>query len=84
MRSRHRKTLAAVLARPVRGDVRWSEIEALLLALGAELEEGQGSRVRILLHGRVAVFHRPHPSPETDKGALKRLAEFLRQAGVTP
>jgi len=45
-------------------------VETLFVALGAEVEEGAGSRVRIILRNQVAVFHRPHPGKETDKGAL--------------
>nr|WP_210306246.1 type II toxin-antitoxin system HicA family toxin [Methylorubrum rhodinum] len=50
-------------------------------ALGAALSEGRGSRLRINLNGIDAVFHRPHPRPETDKGALKAVRRFLREAG---
>ena len=54
----------------------------LLLALGAELSEGSGSRVRVALNGVRAVFHRPHPQKETDKGAVKSVRRFLQEAGI--
>ena len=82
--SKHRKTLNAVFEDPVRSNVRWADVEKLLRALGAELSEGRGSRVRIYLGGIRAVFHRPHPEPETDKGALKSVRRFLTEAGVEP
>jgi hypothetical protein len=81
---KHRKTLEAVYENPVRSNVAWSDIEKMLLALGAELSEGSGSRVRIALRGVRAVFHRPHPQKETDKGALMSMRRFLIEAGVTP
>jgi hypothetical protein len=40
--------------------------------------------VRVYLMGVRAVFHRPHPEPETDKGALKSMRRFLREAGIRP
>jgi len=55
-----------------------------LLALGAELSEGSGSRVRLALNGVRAVFHRPHPQNETDKGAVKSMRRFLKEAGIEP
>lgn len=55
-----------------------------LNALGAELSEGRGSRVRVYLNGVRAVFHRPHPRKETDKGALKAVRRFLIIAGIEP
>lgn len=84
MSKRHRKTLEAVFENPVRSNVVWSDIERMLQALGAELSEGRGSRVRIALRGLRAVFHRPHPQKETDKGALMSMRRFLTEAGVTP
>ncbi len=82
--SRHRKTLERIFATPVQANIPWQEIESLFIALGAEIYEGSGSRVRILLNGVVATFHRPHPQKETDKGAIVRVRVFLRDAGVKP
>ena len=82
--NRHRRTLTAIFADPVRSNVKWSDVEALLKACGAEISEGKGSRVRIALKGVRAVFHRPHPQKETDKGALRSVRRFLSEAGVKP
>ena len=82
MNKRHEKVLALIFENPVRADVSWAEIESLLVALGAELSEGRGSRVRIALNGVRAVFHRPHPKKETDKGALQSMRRFLQETGV--
>ena len=84
MNAKHRRTLQDIFARPERADIAWRDIESLLLALGAELSEGNGSRVRIALHGVRAVFHRPHPQKETDKGAVKSMRRFLQEAGIEP
>ena len=84
MSPKHRKTLEAIYANPVRANVPWRDIENLLLSLGAEISEGRGSRVRIALKGIRAVFHRPHPRPETGKGALVSMRRFLSEAGVKP
>lgn len=81
---RHQKTLESVFAEPVLSNVLWSDIESLLQALGAELTEGRGSRVRVHLDGVRAVFHRPHPRKEIDKGALKSVRRFLIAAGIEP
>ena len=80
----NRKTLAAIFAEPVRSSLAWTDIEALFVALGAEVSQGRGSRIRVSLGEMDAVFHRPHPRKETDKGALKSVRRFLREAGVEP
>jgi len=56
----------------------------MLRAVGARMSEGQGSRIRIALNGVRAVFHRPHPRKETDKGALVSMRRFLTEAGIRP
>ena len=84
MTGRQRKTLEAVFADPVRANVAWADVEALFVAAGAVVSEGRGSRVRVSLNGIDAVFHRPHPQRETDRGALRSVRRFLREAGVTP
>jgi hypothetical protein len=82
--AKHQKTLALIFENPVRSDVNWADIVALLKCMGAEISEGKGLRVRIALNDIRAVFHRPHPRRETDKGALKSMRRFLVEAGVKP
>jgi len=82
--STHLKTLQAIFDNPVRSDVEWKKIESLFSALGAQLSEGRGSRIRVALNDVRAVFHRPHPQKETDKGALKSVRRFLKEARITP
>ena len=84
MNRRQQRTLESVFARPVRANIDWRDIESLLIALGAEVSEAKGSRVCVLLNGRTAVFHRPHPRKETDKGSVESMRRFLTEAGRTP
>lgn len=82
LRSKHKKILQQIFENPVRPDVVWLDIESLLNALGADISEGNGSRIRIYLNGIRAVFHRPHPQKECDKGTLKSVRRFLTEAGI--
>lgn len=84
MRKKHTDTLNAIFHTPILSNVKWSDIEALFICLGANVTEGRGSRVKIYLNDRVSVFHRPHPQKETDKGALVSVRRFLEEAGVRP
>jgi hypothetical protein len=84
MQGRHWTTLEKIFADPVSATLPWRDIEGLFLAVGAEVSEGSGSRVRVSLNGVRAVFHRPHPKKETDKGAVKSVRRFLAEAGVAP
>ena len=84
MKKRHLATLESIFARPVGGSIRGSDVEALFVTLGAEVSEREGSRVGIFLFGEVRVFHRPHPSPDTDKGAVASIRKWLDEHGVRP
>ncbi len=84
MKRKHHRTLALIFARPVSANIRWADVEALLEELGAEFEEREGSRVEVFLFDLVRVFHRPHPSPDTDKGAIAAIRKWLEENGVKP
>ena len=82
MNKKNKNTLAAIFENPIRSDILRKDIESLLNALGAEISEGRGSRIRIVLQGVRAVFHRPHPRKETDKRSVKSIRRFLIASGV--
>ena len=84
MNSKHSKTLAAVFTDPVSGIIEWVAVESLLLATGARLIEGRGSRVRFEKDGEVATFHRPHPAKEAKRYQLRDARDFLERIGVRP
>ena len=84
MKRKHQKTLELIFRRPVSGNIKWVDVKGLLKELGAELEEREGSCVVVFLFGEVRVYHRPHPSPSTDKGAVASVRDWLKANGVTP
>ncbi|MBT8341456.1 MAG: type II toxin-antitoxin system HicA family toxin [Desulfatitalea sp.] len=84
MNKKQRQTLLKIFEKPERSDIPWNDIERLLTALGAEISEGQGSRVRVALNDVRAVFHRPHPQRITNKASVKSVRRFLIESGVTP
>lgn len=84
MRRKHRKTLELIFHRPVSGNIPWRRIEALLVDLGAEISEREGSRIGVRLFGDRRVFHRPHPSPNAAAGAVANIRDWLRKNGVEP
>ena len=84
MKRKHQRTLELLFARPASGNIQWRDIVSLFSELGAEITEREGSRVAVVLFGEVRVFHRPHPSPNTDKGAAASIRKWLEQHGITP
>lgn len=84
MNSKHRKTLEAVFSDPVSGTIAWADVESLLVASGAEVIEGRGSRVRFVKGEEVGTFHRPHPAKEAKRYQVRDARDFLERIGVKP
>lgn len=84
MNRAHRKILEGIFAQQVPSGMEWRRIEALFVALGAQTIEGSGSRVRFVLNGIVATFHRPHPAKEAKPYQVRDARIFLENAGVKP
>jgi hypothetical protein len=43
MNKKHRKTLAAIFTTPTKANIRFANIESLLVSLGGRITEGAGS-----------------------------------------
>lgn len=84
MNNRQKRTLMAVFTDPAPANIHWADIENVLGALGAYMEEGRGSRVRVELSDVRATFHRPHPEREASRPQVRSVRQFLEQAGIDP
>lgn len=82
MNSKHRRTIEAIFSKPTMSDIAWSDVEKAIVALGGTMSEGTGSRVRFLLNGTIATFHRPHPRREATKAQINSVRDYLIAAGV--
>jgi len=84
MNTTHAKTLEAVFTNPVSKSLEWRRIEALLIAIGCRVIEGNGSRVRFEKDGVIATFHRPHPAKEAKPYQVRDARQFMESIGVKP
>jgi hypothetical protein len=85
MNRKNRVTLEAIFTSPVPQDIRFSDIMALIVALGGDVDKArEGSRVGFQLNGVRAVFHKPYPRPQTNRNTVRDVREFLIRAGVKP
>ena len=84
MNATHRKTLIALYTDPVSRSLEWRRIELLLRAIGCQVIEGSGSRVRFERDGVIATFHRPHPAKEAKPYQVRDARQFLETLGVKP
>jgi hypothetical protein len=82
--TRHRKTLRALFAKPTSATIVFADIEALLVALGGEVHEREGSRVKIIIANEQWRCHRPHPGKEAKRYQVEEIRELLERIGVRP
>ena len=84
MNTKHRKTLRAVFTKPTSPSIVFSDIEALLVALGGQVHEREGSRVKITIKGEQWRCHRPHPGKEAKRYQIEEIRELLERIGEQP
>ena len=58
--------------------------ESLLVAVGCQVVEGAGSRVRFAHGAEVEFFHRPHPAKEAKRYQVRAARAFLIRLGYEP
>lgn len=62
----------------------FSEIESLIVSLGGEVREGEGSRVVFEIKGSRKYLHRPHPGKEAKKYQVEELRDWFIKLEVKP
>ena len=84
MNTKHRKTLKAIFDKPTSVSIVFSDIEALVVALGGGIVEREGSRIKISIQGEQWRCHRPHPGKEAKRYQVEEIRKLLHRIGVTP
>ncbi len=84
MNTKHRKTLEAIFNKPTLANINFAGIEALIITLGGQIIEREGSRIQVLLGGEQWRVHRPHPSKEAKRYQVDEARELLNRTGNQP
>jgi hypothetical protein len=84
MNSKQRQTLAAIFAHPTRNNIRWADAVKLFIAIGATIQEREGSAVAFVTKTTLGIYHKPHPSSEIPEASVRAMRRQLKEAGVQP
>ena len=84
MNTKHRKTLDAVFNKPTLGNISFASNEALVVALGGQIVEREGSRIQLVLDGEQWRAHRPHPGKEAKRYQVEEARELFIRTGHQP
>jgi hypothetical protein len=82
MNHHHRKTLHALFAHPLSGNISLKEVERVLRDLGAEVKTANGSRLGVSFRGQTAHFHDHGGALSKDEAV--QIRKFLETCGVDP
>lgn len=84
MKGSQKRLLQAIFSNPIKATLVWSEIEALLISLGCEVQEGKGSAIKIYHGDNYLFLHRPHPQKEAKCYQIREVRDFLKDLNMTP
>ena len=62
----------------------FTDIEALLKAVGANIFEREGSRIKVVIRSEQWRAHRPHPGKEAKRYQVEEVRELLERVGIHP
>jgi hypothetical protein len=82
MNKKQRKTYEALFTNPIRRNIVWDDVVSLIEALGGNVIQGDGSRVRFSLNEISLNIHSPHPQKELKRYQVKDVRTFLLKAGI--
>lgn len=84
MNRKQRKVFDSIFKIPTLATIKFSDIEKLLVSLGAYVIEGRGSRVAFVFpNGLKWEEHRPHPNKEAKKYQVESARRFLQKLGYS-
>lgn len=82
MNSKLKRTLDAMFETPTRANIKFADIERLLVSLGGTLIESKGSAIRITFPDGVQFnAHRPHPQKEAKRYQVEDARAVVKLLG---
>ncbi|MCF6235637.1 MAG: type II toxin-antitoxin system HicA family toxin [Gammaproteobacteria bacterium] len=84
MNSKQQKALKNLFDTPVKKNIKWTDIEKLMLGVDGQIRQGDGSRVRIVLGDISLNIHTPHPHKELKPYQVRAIRKLFIERGIEP
>ncbi|VAW45425.1 hypothetical protein MNBD_GAMMA02-165 [hydrothermal vent metagenome] len=81
MNSKQKKTLENIYSDPVKKNIKWTDVEKLIIAMDGMIKQGNGSRIRILLNDISLNIHTPHPGNELKPYQVRAIRNLIDESG---
>ena len=82
MNNKHRKILSLIYTDPVLKNIKWSSVKSLMIAVKGSIEQGNGSRIRIVMEDMSLNIHTPHPGNELKPYQVRAIRKLLKAKGL--
>lgn len=82
MNNKQKKIFNSLFENPVKKTIKWTDVQGLISALGGEVKQGNGSRVRINLGESSLNIHSPHPHNELKPYQVRAIRTLLKNEGI--
>ena len=83
MNSKQQKTFKSLFCNPVKKNIKWTDVESLIVGVGGQVKCGDGSRIRIVLDECSLNIHTPHPQKELKPYQIRAIRKLLLEKGLT-
>jgi len=80
--NKQKKTLLNIYTDPALKNIKWTSVKSLIVALNGIIEQGNGSRVRIVIEGMSVNIHTPHPGNELKPYQVRAIRKLLKDQGI--
>lgn len=84
MNSHQQKTLQSLFDNPVKKNIKWADVERLIVGVQGQIIQGDGSRVRIVFGEQSLNIHTPHPQKELKPYQVRAIRKLLTEQGLIP
>ena len=82
MNSKQQKTFESLFGSPVKKNIKWTDVAKLIIAVGGEIKQGDGSRVRIVFDDYSLNIHSPHPQKELKPYQVRAIRTLFVEQGI--
>lgn len=84
MNNNQQKTLKSLFDNPVKKNIKWTDVEKLIISVQGRISQGDGTRIRIVIGEQSLNIHTPHPHKELKPYQIRAIRKLFIEQGLVP
>lgn len=82
MNSKQQKILVSLFDDPVKKNIKWTDVEKLIVSVDGQIRLGEGSRIHIVLGEQSLNIQTPHPQKELKPYQVRATCKLFIDQGI--